>query len=249
VEHGAAGDVALERQLQGPADVVDVRVVTRCRAVAVDDDGLFCIDGTEEQRHRAFLAGAPGPVDVRETKRHRGKAIGLRKSVGVALPRQLARPVGRDGLWERALVDRRHGVADQGAAGGGEHDPTYAGAPGGVEHLECAEDVDTEICRRILDRHDDRARGGEMHDRLNPDKGTVDSIGISDVAFDDLGLDAFKVRHMTGAQIVEDAHLVAAARETPDETRTHETGATCDEDPSFLSHLRSRAEVSRQPGH
>src|SRR5262249_53096773 len=40
VQHGAAGDVAFQGELQRPGDVLDVGVVTRCRAVAVDHDRL-----------------------------------------------------------------------------------------------------------------------------------------------------------------------------------------------------------------
>ena len=50
---------------------------------------------------------------------------------------------------------------------------------------------------------------------------------------------------MTGREVVEHAHLVAAPDEPADERRPDESGAAGDENPFFLSHETSRAEVSR----
>ena len=69
VQHGAAWDVPVQGELQRPGDVLDVGVVTRCRAVPVDHDRLACLDRAEEQRHRPPLMGAPGAVHVREPQR------------------------------------------------------------------------------------------------------------------------------------------------------------------------------------
>ena len=159
------GHVALQGQPQAGGDVVDVGVVARRRPVAVDHHRLAAVDGLEEHVHGALLPGAPRAVHVGEPKRDRAQAVALGERVRVALASELARPVRRDRLGQRALVDGRRGVADERASGRCLHGPLHPGAARGVEHAERAEHVDVEVRGGILDRLDDRARGGEMDDR------------------------------------------------------------------------------------
>ena len=239
VEHGPALEVALQRQLQGASYVVDVGIVARGETVAVDDDGLPGMEGPEEQGHGSLLAGAPGTVDIGEAEGDRAQPVRLGEGVGVALSGQFARPVGRDWLGQRALADGRHGVADKGAPGGGLHDTADAGPSRRVEHAEGPEGIDVEVRPRVLDRHDHRTGGREVHDGLHSLEGAVQVAAVTDVAFDEVHLDAVEVGDIARGEVVEDSHLVSAGDEPSHECRPYEAGATGDENSRSFSHWRS----------
>src|SRR5439155_14741157 len=122
---------------------------------------------------------------------------GVRAVVGraVALARELARPVRRQGTRRHALVYGRDRVPEDRAAGGREDEPPEAAAPAArLQEDERSAYVHVEAAGRVGDRVHDPRVGGEVHHQLDAGEWSLHRRRVADVTHHELGVGPGQIR-------------------------------------------------------
>ncbi len=146
------------------------------------------------------------------------------------------RVAGGVGVGPGPLGDRRRAGVEEGRAADG-HDPSHAGAPGGVEHDLGTEHVHRFVGGDVLGRP--ARRRSRVHDDLAAVDGRGDRSGVGEVAPHDDDADGLE-RRGVGRRSHQRPHLVAGGHEPLGDPRADEAGGPGDDD------LRHAREALRQ---
>jgi hypothetical protein len=176
------------REQHGSDEVVHEDEIAGLGAVAVYLQRFSLHGPLDEACDDAVLVAREGSVDVPKAQRDGLYAEGVEVCRAIALARQLARPVGCDGMRGHLFVDGRLGLANDGPAARGEDKASDAGVPGRLEVVERADDVAHAVAPRVLDRwHHPRIRR-EMNDGVGSPGGAKREVFVRYVAGDQLDL-------------------------------------------------------------
>ena len=234
-----AGRVGVGGRDERAHDVLDVHVVTRARAVPEHRRRGALGERPREDRDHAALAARvlARAVHVGQAQRHGGHALAA-EALDLVLGRVLVGAVGRQRLHGRGLRRRQSvGVAVQGAAGGGEHEPLGAGGARRLEHVDRSAVVDLGVEVGVGHRAAHVGLRGEVeHDVRAPlAQQPAHGAGVAHVGLLERGAVAQRggqVLPPPAREIVDRHHLVAPGDERVDQVGSDETRAARDYGPA-----------------
>ena len=176
VDPGPGGVRVLPAGHEGVDHVLHEHIVAGLAAVAEDGHRLAGQQPVAEDGHHPGLAVRvlAGPVDVAEAQADRLQPVQLGEAGQVVLGRPLRHPVGVGDPRRVALVDRqgrRVGLAVDGPARAGEHQPPAAGLQRRLGQRDGAEHVDPGVVQRVADAAAHVDLGGQVVDDLGPRPG------------------------------------------------------------------------------
>ena len=223
-----------ERTEHGLDDVGDIDVVALVAAVAEQRDRLAALPAADEDRdHPAFqVSPLARTEDVREAEGHGAEVRRIDELFGLRFELSVV-GLGIDG---HGLV-RAHGrLAVDRASGRDIHEDRSAEPPRCLEHVARTPDDDALVKLLLGHRFDHFRLRGAVDDGIDPSRAdpTLQRGKVGDVRDAEVGVPV-EVRAISGGEVVDDHHVVAACEECVDDMTSEKARAAGHEDAQLLA--------------